>query len=293
MQIRALILLVLALAMGGVTVYLVNSYLQTETGSRSEVQRIDTVPVVVARIDIKPGTRLTDELVKVVQWPNDSLPDEYFSDAKLMLGSPDKAAPILLRETRKGEPILKYFLSPYGARGGLPIKIPEDMRAITISVNEVKGVAGFVLPGDYVDILHTTKVGRSDERPVSRMVLQNVKVLGVDQISAESETEPKVVNAVTLLVNPFDGQRLTLAQHLGDLNMLLRNEFDASLVEESVATYKDLLTIEKDRKVKIFRRARRPTLNEIEIIRGLNIEKKEVKEGEKPSTGDVKTSSAR
>lgn len=279
MQVRALILLILALAMGAVTVFMVNSYLQREVGRREVAETVDTTTVVVARVDIQPGTRLTEEILKVVPWPVNALPEGHFDNIQSLIRD-SAQAPILLREARQGEPVLKYILSAYGARGGLPIKIPEDMRAITVSVNEVRGVAGFILPGDFVDILHTTNEGRADEKLVTRMVLQNVKVLGIDQVSSESQTEPKVVNAVTLLVSPFDGQRLTLAQSLGHLTMLLRNDFDASLVEESVATYKDLITIEKNRKTKIYKRVRRPKLDKVEIIRGLKIEQKTMNEGE-------------
>lgn len=276
MQIRALILLILALAMGGLTVYMVNSYLQSQVSERQVQETIETTSIVVARVDIKPGTRVTPELIKVVPWPKEALPENYFTNPAALTGT-DKTPPILLREARKGEPILKYFLSPYGARGGLPIRIPEDMRAVTVAVNEIKGVAGFALPGNYVDVLHVTKAGRKDEELVARVLLQNVKVLAVDQIASETETEPKVVNAVTLLTTTFDAQRLTLATHLGQINLLLRNDFDASLVEESVATYKDLLTIEKDRPVRVYKRERRPA---IEIIRGLRVEQETVQEGE-------------
>lgn len=287
MQLRAVILLVLALMLGGLTVYLMNNYLQQEiSGQQPDVDK-DLTPVVVARVDLKPGTRLSPELLKVVGYAREGLPENYFSKIDDVLGELVGKAPILLRETRKGEPILKYILSPYGARGGLPTKIPEDMRAVTIAINEVRGVAGFALPGDYVDVLHTTDAGRKDEKLVNRMILQNARILGVDQLSSETETEPNVVNAVTLLVSPFDGQRLTLAQKLGELTLLLRNEFDASLIEEPVATYLELITFEKDRETKVYKRVRRPS---VEIIRGLEVIQKAL--GEDGTQGEAKAKGA-
>lgn len=277
MQLRALVLLVVALLMGGVTVYLMNDYLQQEVSSRRSVAEPDLTPVVVARVNLKPGTRLAGELLKVVGYPPEALPESYFSDVGQLLGDDPGSAPILLRETRRGEPLLEYLLSSHGARGGLPTRIPEDMRAVTVVTNEVRGVAGFALPGDYVDILHTTDAGRTDTNLVTRMILQNVKILAVDQFSGETETDPQVVNAVTLLVSPFDGQRLTLAQKLGELTLLLRNEFDASLVEEAVPTYKDLITVEKNRPTVIYKRERRPR---VEIIRGLEISEKTLEESD-------------
>ncbi len=277
MQLRALILLFLALLLGGATVYLTNQYLQQETANSGPRNDLELVPVVVARVNIQPGTRLTPEHMQVVRYPKDTTTESMFGSVAAVVGAEGKGAPILLREARKGEPILKYVLSPYGARGGLPTRIPEDMRAVSIMTNEVKGVSGFALPGDYVDVLHTTDTGRKDEKLVTRIILQNVKVLAADQNSSESATEAKVVNAITLLTSPFDAQRLILAQKLGELNVVLRNEFDASLIEVSVAQYTDLLTIEKDRPTVIYKRARRPR---IEIIRGLEVVEKTVEDSD-------------
>ncbi|MCM0612001.1 Flp pilus assembly protein CpaB [Marinobacter sediminum] len=274
MQIRALIVLAVSLILGGVTVYLANTYLQQEVGVRSEGEVVKTVPVVVAASNLKITTRLDRLMLQVVQWPEESVPENAYQSIDVVMG--DKP-PVVLRETRRGEPLLPYKLSPHGARGGLPARIPEDMRAITMPVNEIRGVAGFVSPGDYVDVLHTTNLGRRDERPVTRMLIQNARVLGVDQESSESETDPNVANAVTLLVTPFDGQRVNLAIATGEVGLMLRNEFDASLIEEQVASYEHLLTIEKNRKTKIYKRERRPS---VEVIRGLDIRKQEVKEGE-------------
>lgn len=284
MQARALLILGLALLLGGITVVLVNRYLQQQVIERQEGQVVKTVSVVVAAADLKTGTRLERVMLKRVDWPAESVPEGVFSSVDKALG---EKPPIVLSEIKRGEAILKHRLSPYGARGGLPARIPEDMRAITIPVTEVRGVGGFVMPGDYVDVLHTTSLGRVDKRPVTRLMLQNAQVLGIDQISSTDETEPRIVNAVTLLVSPFDGQRVALAIATGDISLLLRNEFDASLVQGSVASYDDLLTDEPDRKTVVTRRLRRPS---VEVIRGLEITNQTVKEGEPATqTGDTNT----
>ena len=268
MQLRPILILLVAILLGGVTVYLVNQFLQQEVTSRTGERIVRTVPVVVAAADLSSGTRLDEVLLDVVAWP----------EASLLSDEP----PLILTQAKKGEPILKYKLSPYGARGGLPAKIPEDKRAVTLAVNEIKGVGGFVMPGDYVDVLHTTTFGRSDKNPVTRVILQNAKVLGIDQQSSETETEPKVVNAVTIMVTPYDGQRIVLAAKTGDLNLMLRNEFDASIVESDLVTYKDLLTEDTTpTQVKVVRRVRRaPPKPQVEVIRGLEVKNQTVKEGE-------------
>jgi pilus assembly protein CpaB len=279
MQKRAIILLVLALIMGGIAVILVNSMLSREKGQR-EMQSMNTRPVVVAAVDLKTGTRLDALSIKTVDLPVDSLPEGVYGDTKTVLG---EQPPVVLKEIRKNEVILPYKLSPQGARGGLPRRIPEDERAITISVNEITGVAGFVLPGDYVDVVFTTSAGRGDKQPVTHTLLQNLQVLGVDQFSSEDEDKPKVVNAITLLVNPNEGKVLTLAQQVGSLNLMLRNEFDASMVEDKQIAISDLLTERTERMTKttVYKRERRPV---VEVIRGLEIKKQTVKEGE-PQTG--------
>lgn len=284
MQLRALLLLVVAVLLGAGAVYLLNDYMEQQTQSLQPAENAETTPVVVLAADLVPGARLTEESLAVVDFLPDSVPNGYFSEISHVLGSDVALAPIVLREGRVGEPVLEYMLSSYGARGGLPSIIPEDMRAVTIPVNEVRGVGGFVLPGDYVDILHTTDAGRTDKRLVTRVLLQNTRVLGVDQISSQGATEPTVVNTITLQVSPFDGQRLTLARKLGELSLSLRNEFDASLIEERTATYRELLNAGREYETKVTKRVRRPR---IELIRGLQVTNKTVDESKAPAkTGD-------
>lgn len=281
MQKRALVLLVLALIMGGVAVILVNTMLQREAVQR-DVKPMNTQPVVVAAVDLKTGMRLDALSVKTIDLPVANLPEGVYTNSAALLG---EVAPIVLREIRKNEIILPYKLSPQGARAGLPPRIPEDQRAITISVNEITGVAGFVLPGDYVDVIFTTSMNRADKLPVTHTLLQNLLVLGVDQFSSESEDKPRVVNAVTLLVNPNEGKMLTLSQQVGSLNLMLRNEFDASIVQDRQISLKDLLSAQPQTATKatVFQRVRRPV---VEVIRGLEVKTQTVKEGE-PQPGSA------
>jgi len=226
----------------------------------------------------------------------DSAPEGAYSDVAVVIG---EKPPVLLTETKRGEIILPYKLSPHGARGGLPARIPEDMRAATIPVTEVTGVAGFIAPGDFVDVLHTSAVGRSDQIPVTRVLLQNVQVLGVDQVSSEDEAKPNIVNAVTLLVKTEQGQRLTLALATGTLSLLLRNEFDASLIATNDISWRQLMPEEvvREETPKVVRRERRivtevrrpapamalppatKEMDKVEVIRGLNVTKQDVPGG--------------
>ena len=289
MQKKALLLLLVALIMGGLITILVNALLTREVKERSDESVIQITKVLVAATDLKTGMRLDKLTVKQVDWLTENLPEGAYSDVDNLLG---EKAPIVIKKINKNEIILPYKLSPQGARGGLPPKITEDRRAITIKVSEVSGVAGFVLPGTFVDVLLTSNVGQKDKNLATRTLLQNVLVLGVDQLSSEDEDDPQVVNAVTMEVTPRDGKKLSLGQEVGHLTLLLRNEIDASIL------YKDLVTVRTlqegklepvVKKVKVYKRVRRaapsPT---VEIIRGLEVEKKTVKEG-KPLSGETTT----
>jgi pilus assembly protein CpaB len=280
MQMRALIMLAIALIMGGIAVYLVDALITREKEVGAELKPVGVQPVVVAVKDLDVGTRLDKVMLRAIDWPKESIPEGHFSDVEAVIG---EKPPVVLKEIRKGEPVLQYKVSEHGARGGLTARIPVDKRAITISVNEVKGVAGFVLPGDRVDVMLTTSADRADNKPVTRTLLQSIEVLGVDQISTDKDGEPKVVNAVTLLVTPEEGKKLTLAQTVGALNLMLRNEGDVAVAQDKVITLSALRTyvprpVVKPGK-KVVTRSPRPRSSgsTVQIIRGLSIDKQRVK----------------
>ena len=288
MQKKALLLLLIALIIGSLVTILVRNLLTREVQERGEESVIQTTKVLVAAADLKTGMRLDELTVKQVDWPTENLPKGAYSNVDDLLG---EKPPIVLKKVNKNEILLPYKLSPQGARGGLPPKISEDRRAITVRVDEISGVAGFVLPGTFVDVLLTSKIGQRDKNLASRTLLQNTLVLGVDQSSSEDEDDPKVVNAVTLEVTPRDGKKLALAQEVGNLTLLLRNEIDASILVKDLVTIKTLQENPTGtvKKVKVYRRVRRsPPRPTVEIIRGLDVEKKTVKEG-KPLSGITTT----
>ena len=284
MQKKALLLLLIALIIGALVTILISNLLTREVQERGTESVMKTTKVLVATADLKTGMRLDKLTVKQVDWPAENLPDGAYTNVGDLLGD---TPPIVLKKINKNEIFLPYKLSPQGARGGLPPKISEDRRAITIKVTEISGVAGFVLPGTFVDVVLTSTIGQRDKQLASRTLLQNVHVLGVDQLSSEDEDDPKIVNAVTMEVTPRDGKKIALAQEVGNLTLLLRNEIDASILVKDLVTIKTLQesTLEPTKKVKVYRRVRRsPT---VEIIRGLDVEKKSVKEA-KPLSGATK-----
>lgn len=281
MQKKALVLLILALFLGGVAVILVNMMIKEGREAPAEVQAVPMTRVVVASVDLKTGTRLNELSLKEVELPSANLPEGAFkSISDLVMKEEDApSAPVVISMIKKNEVVLPYKLSPFGARAGLPARIPEDSRAVTIDVNEITGVAGFVLPGNYVDVVLTSTIGRNDKNPATRTLLQNIKVLGVDQISTEDEDKPKVVNAVTLLVTPNEGKMLALGRQVGELSLMLRNEFDASIIEQEIVSITTLLEAYRERKPVVTKRIRRPTPT-VEVIRGLDVIQQRVQEGQ-------------
>jgi pilus assembly protein CpaB len=194
--------------------------------------------VAVARTEIQIGSRIVPELVDWIDWPNGSVPPGAFLDTKTLEGRVAKAG--ILR----GEPILEGRLAPVGTSGGLSALVSPGHRAITVRVNDVVGVAGFALPGNYVDIIVNTQAGSGHtdaDHAISKIVLERILVLAVAQEASRDETKPRVVNAVTLEVTPAQAEKIDLARSVGNLSLVLRNEVDPTPSETVGETKETLL----------------------------------------------------
>jgi pilus assembly protein CpaB len=205
----------------------------------SHQAKVASSKVVVAAQDIDLGTPLTLQMLKVADWPKGSAPAGATEDPKAL------DARVVKTSLLRGEPILESKLAPLGAVGGLSAVISKGNRAMTVRVNDVIGVAGFALPGNYVDIVvNTEDEGAKAEnmnKSISKIVLEHILVLAVAQEQGRDETKPKVVNAVTLEVSPEQAEKLDLARSVGSLSLVLRNQVDTSLVTTVGSTKKNLL----------------------------------------------------
>jgi pilus assembly protein CpaB len=179
--------------------------------------------LVVARTQLAFGTKLTPELLKTVEWPSDSVPKGAFTNVDALLGG-DKQR-VVIRSLEPNELILEGKITGPDGRGTLSMTIEEGKRAYTIRVDDVHGVGGFVLPADRVDILLTRDSQQSsDQRQrVADLLLQNVKVLAIDQEASDRVEGAKLARSVTLEVTPEQAQKLTLASSIGTLSLTLRN----------------------------------------------------------------------
>lgn len=179
-------------------------------------------PVVVAARDIPLGGVLNVEDLTVIDWPSEAIPAGFQAQMSDLIG---RAA---VSPMRRNEPILDTKLAGIGAKGGLTAVIPDGMRAMSVRVDEVVGVAGFVTPGTRVDVLLTMTSGVAQ----TRSILQNVQTLAADQLFQEDPAgNPQVVTVITLLVSPQEAEILALASNQGRIQMALRPSLDLEDVE--------------------------------------------------------------
>src|SRR5689334_8951127 len=232
---RALVMLVVATAAGLAAVVFASRWMVQQSSTT-------TTKVVIASADMSLGQRVSPDMLKVSDWPAGSVPAGTFNDVKKLEGR------VLKTSLARGEPVLEAKLSPVGTVGGLSAVINEGKRAITVRVNDVIGVAGFALPGNYVDIIVNTEkdpgmaTGAHDQH-ISKIVLEKILVLAVAQEVARDETKPKVVDAVTLEVTPDQAEKIDLARSIGSLSLVLRNQVDPQDATTAGATKASLLKI--------------------------------------------------
>ncbi len=264
---RAILFLLLSISSGLVTMYAFRTCVQSSQPTMVQVE-IQTSPVVVAGIGLPAGIAIETIQLDVKQWPTQLLPPGVFPGKQLV----DQRIP--LHNISPGEPVLATALLPEGKQPGLDALIETNYRAMSVQVDAVVGVAGFIRPGSHVDVLATLRELQVDRAavPYSRTILQNAKVLAVDQTLTDTPgNEAEIVSVVTLQVTPEEAQILTYGAAQGKLQLALRNPIDQEFIALRSTQPRDLMdeviTVKKARKKKVTRRAPRKS---IEIIRGSN-----------------------
>jgi pilus assembly protein CpaB len=218
---RILFVLFGAAAFGLVAAFAVSRYLSNAQALTRDMRR-----VVVAKVDVPLGTKLVGEQLSTVQMPSDATPDGAFEDQDKLVGR------VVTVQIAAREPVTDYKLAPEGSAAGLSAVIPEGYRAMTVKVDDVVGVAGFARPGSLVDVVVVIQPNdntTSGTGPVSKIVLQNIKVLAsgqnIDQ-PKNGDREAQSVKAVTLQVTPEEAEKLALASTEGKLQLVMRNSID-------------------------------------------------------------------
>jgi pilus assembly protein CpaB len=232
MRSRGLLMLFIAAIAGLAAVFLAARWMQNQGGEKGRIA--------VANVDIELGGRVSPEMIRMADWPEGSVPAGAFNEGPKLEGR------VVLVSIQRGEPITEGRLAPVGTKGGLSAVVPEGKRAMTVRVNDVVGVAGFALPGTYVDVMVNTQDERGQrgdrDHSISKIVLERILVLAVAQEADRDSTKPKVVNAVTLELTPKDAEMLDLARSVGTLSLVLRNQTDPKATAQgSGATKAELL----------------------------------------------------
>jgi pilus assembly protein CpaB len=257
-----------ALAMIGVSVLIGGAAVVMAARWVSQQASVASSKVVVAAMDIQLGNRINPEMLKLADWPSGSIPPGASHDPK------ELDTRVLKTSVLRGEPVLESKLAPLGTKGGLSAVVAEGKRAMTVRVNDVIGVAGFALPGNYVDILVSTEAERSrggtEDKKISKIVLEHILVLAVAQEAGRDETKPKVVSAVTLELTPEETEKLDLARSIGQLSLVLRNQVDQTPVDTEGAMKVSLLKrIQPEPEVKSDKapvKAKKPVIRQIRLV---------------------------
>ena len=219
---------ILAGVVGLAAVFLVHRYIVTFASPR----QVATTPVMVAEVDIAPGTALTGRVMKLATWPTNIIPPKAAVSARQLEGR------VVQASIAKGEPIMLSKLAPEGTAAGLGGLLEPNSLAITVKTDEVSGVAGFINPGDRIDVLSEMSVPGSGNEHYSKIILQNIKVLGKGQMwDQTTNKKPQVVPTVTLQVTPEQAETLNLASFQGRIRLALRNQLNkVNFTTRGVAT---------------------------------------------------------
>ena len=222
MRRQTLIALGIAVVLGLFAVYLANTFL-TSTEQRAQVAEQGMTKVAVAVVPLDYGVDITPDKIRFADYPVASVPPGSFRTLAELL--PAGKRRVALRPMLVNEPILATKISGEGQGASIAALLPDGMRAAAVRLNDVSGVAGFVLPNDSVDVLITRQpIGATSQ--VTDVLLQNIRVIATDQAAQSADGKPIVAKTATLEVNPIDAQKLALAQQIGQLSLVLRKPGD-------------------------------------------------------------------
>jgi pilus assembly protein CpaB len=236
-----IIMIAVAAVFGLLAVFVAQSWLNSQAEARlksMEAQKVKptaTSTLVVASKALRFGNELSESSLREMPWPVDAIPQGGFRSIQEMLGQGKR---VVLTAIEANEPVLASKITGQGQRATLSAMLGDGRKAATIRVNDIDGVAGFVLPGDRVDVMLSRQIDKGNA--INDVVLKNVKVLAIDQLADERSDKPSVVKAVTLDVDIAGAQKLALASQIGTLALALRKAGDAEPTASRLITISDL-----------------------------------------------------
>ena len=221
MRKNTIVMVGIAVVFGLLAVFVAQGWLnyQAELSRRTAAPpapKVATRTIVVATGPLRFGTHVTADNLREVAWPEEAIPAGTFASISELTSG----RRIVLASIEKNEPILRTKITGPGQKATLSAVIQDGMRAVTVRTNDVEGVGGFVLPGDHVDVLLTRQQERANG--MNDVVIQNARVLAIDQLADDAADRPTVAKAVTLEVDTVSAQKIALAASLGNLSLMLR-----------------------------------------------------------------------
>ena len=229
-----LVILIVAVILGGLAAFLARSWLQNHSAYANSQK---TVPILVANGSVAFGAPIGAKDVRQIDWPAQSSPEGAFASfAELTKDGRRIALSPLVRD----EPIIASKVSAPDQRASLSTLIEKGKRAVTVAVDDVRGVAGFIFPGDFVDVAVTRTDNSTGPQSFSEVILQHVKVLAIDQMAGQRQEHPTVAKAVTVEVDPDQALRILLAANVGKLSLILRQPAEVALAPDARITDRDL-----------------------------------------------------
>lgn len=240
MRASTIVMIGFAVLFGLLAVFIARSWLNSQTELRmknlqAQNQPVATRTLVVAAKPLRYGTELAPSLLREIPWTQDAMPAGAFSSISQLLKGGKR---VVLYPIEQNEPVLAVKITGPGQRATLSALVKDGMKAVTIRVNDVEGVGGFVLPGDRVDVVLTRQIDK--DHASTEIVLQDARVLAVDQVADQRAEKPTVAKAVTLEVSTNNAQKLWLASSVGNLSLLLRKAGETASESTKKVTLSDL-----------------------------------------------------
>ncbi len=280
MRIRSLLITMLGIAVAAGSIYASREFLQVEQATASSERSVPAlVSVVVAGQDIPFGATIERHKLTTIQWPAEAVPGGVYTDMSALIASEGEDPRRAKRAMVKGEILLAAKLSNFGEKVTIGQTLSPGNRAMAISVNATTSVGGFVTPGDYVDIVLTSRDNRGLR---AQTILQKIRVVGVDQQTDELNEAAQIARTVTVEVTPLQGQKLALAQRAGTLSLTLRNIGAAEEDEQALDTIRLSDIIQDDAPV-VVPIAPKPT---VRVRRGIDSEDVELDGADEGRLGD-------
>jgi pilus assembly protein CpaB len=256
---RTILLLMVAVVSGLGAAMLMQNMINSRQSFIVSEAEVEMQEVVIVKVDLPLATTLSPQVLETREWPAEYLPEGAF------LSIDDLDGRVVRRAHAAGELVRELSLLAQGSTGGLESVIAKDYRAVSVKVDPIVGVAGFVTPGSRVDVLATVRrVDWQNKQPYAKAVLQNVKVLAIDQKLEEvGGGDPQLVSVVTLEVKPKQAEELTFMSHEGKLQLALRGPTDEEIVKTRGVTVSRLLQSNSPSRS-----------SKVEVVKGVDVERR-------------------